>query len=254
MDGEMELVIGDGLIGKNLYYYLRKFGDVVLTTRKEVDLGKDEWVVPECDTVYICAAVTKTVECENNPIYSRKVNVENTIKLAGKFKKVVWISSERVFDGSIGYRKKEDIVCPTTEYGMQKAEAEEILLDMGASVIRFSKVLGYRVDLFDTWIKLLENGEVIHPYSDMGMAPIPVELAVNALYRVSRNGTGLYQLSADRDIPYHRIAYHICNQMGKDMELVQPVESGSPHPNTTLESDFDSPNAWDVIHEWWRCR
>ena len=134
-----DLIIGNGLIGRLLSFRL---GCPVLT-RKELDLSKDSWEIPEHDTAYICAGETSTLRCEENPEETRLVNVTNTIKLARRLNNVVWLSSERVFDGATPYRKITDKLCPTTEYGRQKAETEKELLKMGATVIRLSKVLGW---------------------------------------------------------------------------------------------------------------
>ena len=244
----MNLIIGNGLIGRHLYYLLRD--DALLLTRKEVDLSKDSWELPECSTAFICAGVTSTEECERHREESQLVNITNTLKLAEMLKpaRVVWISSERVYDGSIPFRKVTDEVCPTTEYGRQKAEAERLLLDLGATVIRFSKVLGWEIPLFEGWIKRLEGNEFIYPYSNVGMSPISVSFAVDILSKIKE--VGLFQVSGDRDISYSQIAYHIANQMGK-VHLVQPVES-KPHPYTTLECNFnvDIPDSWETIEGW----
>ena len=249
----MNLVIGNGLIGRHLYYSLRP--DVVMTSRKEVNLSRDDWELPKCSTAYICAGVTSTQECEEHPEESRLVNVTNTIKLVKRLKasRVVWISSERVYDGSKPYKKVTDEVCPTTEYGKQKAETEKLLLDLGVTVIRFSKVLGWDVPLFEGWISRLERNEFIYPYSNMSMSPMPVSFAVQVLSKVRG---GLYQVSGDKDLSYARVAYHIANQMGKDLALVQPVQT-NPHPYTTLESNIqgiDIPDAWETIYEWCQTR
>src|SRR3990167_2388121 len=98
----MEVVVGSGLIGRQLYYYLRRFKEVVLTTREELDLTRIE-DVPDCEVAYICAGVTSSLECEGNPLKTREVNVQGTVKLCSKLIDkgafVVWLSSERVFDG-----------------------------------------------------------------------------------------------------------------------------------------------------------
>ena len=242
----MDLVIGRGEIGRALYYYLRQFGEV------------ENWGhegIPDKDYTfaYICTGITKTKECEERPLEAYGVNVENTIDLCERFPKGVWISSERVFDGSKPFRDKRDSRSPTTEYGRQKVIAENFLLGEGYGVIRFSKVIGWDVPLFEGWINDIRQGKEIHPFSNMSMAPVSLEYACEVLRKI-RGMRGLYQLSGDEDIPYDRIAKHICNYMGRDTDLVQPVESDRPHPHTTLISDFDRPDSWEVINEWCRKR
>lgn len=248
----MNLIVGNGLIGRHLYYRLR--GDAVMTSRREIDLSGNHWELPQCRKAYICAGETSTEKCEKYPNETRGVNVEGTVKLTGELHgigaDVVFISSERVFDGSRPFRKITDDVCPTTEYGRQKAEAERALLAMGCTVIRFAKVLGWSVPLFGGWIEKLKNNQLIYPYSNMAMAPLPVEFAVEAILRAE----GLCQVSALEDLSYDRIAYHICNYIGADMNLVYPMKAEQGHPNTTLESNMDLniPDAWETIYRWCR--
>ncbi|KKN78459.1 hypothetical protein LCGC14_0349910 [marine sediment metagenome] len=250
----MNLVIGNGLIGRNLYYYLRRMGNAVILGRDVVSLDGTDWDLPESDVAYICAAETSTEKCERYPEETRRINVDGTIRLAEKLKGfVVWLSSERVFDGSKASRNVNDAVCPTTEYGRQKAGIERILLDMGVTVIRLSKVLGYDVPLFEGWITDLKGGRTIYPYSNMSMSPMSVHFVSDILYKIGRDRMGgLLQVSGDSDLTYDRIAYHFANYIGVDLSLVNPVEAEIGHPNTTLESDFDQPDSWETIYGWCR--
>ncbi len=258
----MDLIIGDGLIGRNLCYYLRQFRGVHLTRRSEVDLSKDRWEIPGCKVAYICAGKTSTVECRDFPEATRLVNVINTVKLSrellerGTF--VVWISSERVFDGTMSYRGIDGRTCPTTEYGRQKEEAERELLGLGVTVVRFSKVIGWSVPLFEGWVECLGNGQAIHPYSNVAMSPMSVRFAVEVLYKLAKEQMqGLYQVSADVDISYAQGANYIANYLGLDIGKVVPVESLEPHLHTTLESNIegiDIPDAWVTIQDWCKNR
>ena len=249
------LIIGNGLIGRHIYYLLR--GDALLLSRKEVDLSKDSWELPKCSTVYICAVITSTKYCEEHREESQLVNITNTVKLAERLSpvRVVWISSERVFDGSVPFRRVSDEVCPTTEYGRQKVITERLLLERGATVVRFSKVIGWSMPLFDSWVSDLRVGVPIFPFRNIGMSPLPVLFVARYLSRIGLKG--LHQVSALEDISYDRIALYIANYLGVATGLVQPVDALVGHSNTTLESDgaeielgLNIPEAWDTIR-WW---
>uniref|UniRef100_A0A6M3J824 Putative dTDP-4-dehydrorhamnose reductase n=1 Tax=viral metagenome TaxID=1070528 RepID=A0A6M3J824_9ZZZZ len=255
----MKLIIGNGEIGSALYAHLRKFGETQYTSRNGVgvhlDLG-EKWILPPCETAYICSGKTKTKECEDDPEGTRFINVIQTVKLANELvergTRVIFISSERVFNGLVPFRKVNDPYSPTTEYGRQKVEAELAL--RGVTVIRFGKVLGWDVPLFEGWIEDLLDGRPIYPFSDVGMAPVSLEFAVEMLRRVE-GLAGTHQISGDRDLSYDRIAFYIANNMGADLSLVRPVKS-VPHPFTTLESDLPDligvnvPDSWNTIEEW----
>ena len=243
---DVSLVIGaDGLMGRALVNYLTHIGKTVLETTRRLDtiserrvfldLTKDvsDWHPPcQVSVAYLCAAVTLLERCRKEPAQSAMVNVHNTIALAktlvasGTF--VVFPSTNLVYDGSIPFRKADDPVCPLTEYGWQKSEAEKLLLALGdlISVVRFTKVIGPNMPLFKGWIQTLRNNEVIHPFSDMVMAPVPLPFAVDVFRRVAEARLpGIVQVSGERDVTYKQVAYHIAPCISARLDLVQPLRS-----------------------------
>ena len=108
------LVIGsNGFIGKRLVETLPTFGiEVTGADRTDIDLlnlDLKRWLT--FDVVYICAGVTKFLDCESNPDAYR-VNVDAPIEIGRFYDKVVFLSSEVVEKGL------------HTAYGLQKALAE----------------------------------------------------------------------------------------------------------------------------------
>ena len=114
------LVIGaTGKIGEKLTQALRAAGhDVVTPTRKELDLlalPADLFTVADnVDVVYICAAMTRFIDCESNPDAYR-VNVDAAVEIARQYRyaKVIYLSSEAVEKAL------------HTNYGLHKALAEQ---------------------------------------------------------------------------------------------------------------------------------
>ena len=280
---DRRLVIGaDGLIGRALSAHLKSAGAAVIeTTRKPdsvsdkrlfLDIAKDisDWQLPEHISVaYLCAAATSLVNCKKDPFHTKKINVTNTVALARKLVEqgafVVFPSTNLVFDGSVAFQKADYPACPNTEYGRQKAEAEIQLLNLGESVatVRFTKILGLDTPLFKGWIEALRNNEIIHPFSDMVMSPVPLSSAVEVLYRIAEKRlSGIVQVSGKEDVSYEQAAYFIARGIGARKELFQPVkstESGidmeAAPLNTTLDtSRMESalgmmpPDIWKTIY------
>lgn len=279
---EKWLVIGaDGLIGRALADYLKIVGKSVLETTKRpdtisekrllLDLAEDisDWQLPEHISVaYICAAVTSLSDCRKDPSQTKKINVTNTIALAGRLVEkgafVVFPSTNLVFDGSAPFQRADYPVCPNTEYGRQKAEAERELLKLGepVAIVRFTKILGHDTPLFRGWIKALKNNEVIHPFSDMVMSPVPLSFVVEVLYRVAwQRRPGIFQVSGREDISYAAAAHFIADRIGARQELVQPIrttESGIDIEAVSLNTTLDTsrmenelgmlpPDTWETI-------
>jgi len=262
---DVTLVVGaDGLIGRALV-------DLLLLTRKPVigttrrpdtitekrmfhDLSKDisRWN-PPCDisVAYICAGVSSIEHCQKYATQSAIVNIYNTVELAKKLVKsgtfIIFPSTNLVYDGSVPFRKANDPACPLTEYGRQKAEAERQLLSLGKSisVVRFTKILGSKMPLFEGWVRALKNDEAIHLFSDMVMAPVLLNCVMSILRIVADlRLPGILQVSGKKDISYEEAACIGARLLGFDVDLVKPItvmESRNymePVPaNTTLNID-----------------
>ena len=281
---EKWLVIGaDGLIGRALSDYLKIVGKPVLETTKRpdtisekrllLDLAEDisDWQLPEHISVaYICAAVTSLSDCRKDPSQTKKINVTNTVVLARKLVEqgvfVVFPSTNLVYDGLVPSLEPDAPVCPKTEYGRQKAEAEKQLMSLEemVAIVRFTKILGTETPLFKEWIKALKNNKVIHPFSDMVISPVPLSFAVEVLYRVAEKRLpGIVQVSGRQDVTYEQVALYIAKRIGAGQEQIQPIkakESGlnieTLCSNTTLdisrlknELKVMPPDVWKTIED-----
>jgi dTDP-4-dehydrorhamnose reductase len=275
------LIVGaDSRIGGALWKKLEAEGSEVSGTSRRrptpqgqvyLDLASDptEWTLPKtADVVFLCAAISALRACQEDPIRSRLVNLTNTVLLAEKMHEagaiVVFLSTNRVYDGTVPYRQSTDEPCPTTEYGRQKAETERQLLALGERVVvvRLSKVLAPGESLFYQWREALERGKTIHPFSNMATAAISLDFAVQALCRAAASGkSGIFQVSADREVTYAQAAERLAAQLGADPKLVRPKElndelfqSNEPPCHAALdcsrlkmELGLEPPDVWQAI-------
>lgn len=126
-------VIGaHGKIGRSLVPVLKSRGhDVQAVVRADLDLLNLPQHCPlamQGNVVYICAAMTRFIDCEANPDAYR-VNVDAPAHIARWFPRTVYLSSEAVERAL------------HTNYGMQKALAEMGVRREAAAVIaRLGKV------------------------------------------------------------------------------------------------------------------
>ncbi|RXZ33725.1 NAD-dependent epimerase/dehydratase family protein [Oxalobacteraceae bacterium CAVE-383] len=198
----------------------------------DLSQSTDDWMLPSSpvDVAFLCAAVTSQAQCESDPEATHEVNVEKTCALAkeltaaGTF--VVFISTSLVLDGQTPYANTKQSINPQTIYGRQKAEAEQYLLGLGdaVAVVRFGKVIAPGAPLFENWATDLRAGKIIHPFSDMVIAPVALPFAVEVLRRVAQmQCPGILQASAANDITYAEAAQIIAKNVGADPALVVPV-------------------------------
>ena len=79
-----------------------------------------------------------------------------------------------------------------------------------------------------SWKQALLNNEVIYPFSDMFISPVPLSFAVKILSLViAKRLPGILQVSGDRDISYYEAARLGAQLLGANEYLLQPTPS--PH-------------------------
>src|SRR6266851_3934582 len=129
------IVGGDSMIGRALVERIRcSGGEAAGTTRRGdaaqplfADLGTKRWNLDgSFDVAIICAAVARFADCSRDPAASRGVNVDGVVsiatELASRGSRILFVSTNSVFDGSVPRPLARDNLAPVTEYGKQKAE------------------------------------------------------------------------------------------------------------------------------------
>jgi len=244
---DLSLVIGaNGLLGSSLTFNLKLHDErfIESTHRKNtcsqsrmyLDLAvpwDDTWSPPKgVSVVYMCAAVASLEKCRSDPKGSARINVENTVNIAKKCTEndifFVFPSTNLVFDGSIPFRKPDEIRSPMTEYGRQKAEAEKKLLALGkdVAIVRFTKIISSGMQLIHTWCDDLRSSRIISPLSDYVMSPVPNIMAGEIIHRIGQERIhGIHQVSGPEDITYADAAYHIAKRLHVEKKLIRPITS-----------------------------
>src|SRR5437870_859257 len=168
------LVGGDSEIGAATARHLRDLGiQVVATTRRRECVAADrpfldlalplaEWRPPgDTGAACILAAISRLQACEEDPAGSSFINVTQTIALAEKLLEggisVLFLSTDKVFDGTRPHMPADAPMNPVSEYGRQKASTEEALrrqMQAGApvAVLRLAKVVSPGMPLLRQWI------------------------------------------------------------------------------------------------------
>lgn len=238
------LIIGaDGLIGKTLASDFESSGNLVWKTTRHreqvgdgcilLDISSDpeNWLIPSISfhVAVICAAITSIEQCRIDPIGTAKTNIDGVVSLAnllinrGVF--VVFLSSNLVFDGNQPFAKSTDPVNPITEYGRQKALVEQKLMQLSerVSIVRFSKILGPDFHLYRQWKYELSIGNIINPFNNVLLSPVPLRFATQVLHRIAiEQIAGITQVSATQDISYHEVAQFLARKFEFDFDLIQP--------------------------------
>lgn len=280
------IVGGNSEIASVTAAHLRRAGyDVAATTRRKdrvaadrpfLDLGnlREDWPIPDgLGAACFCAAIARLADCARDPEGSARVNVGGTVALADRLLArripILFLSTDKVFDGSRPQVPADTPPCPVSEYGRQKAAAEAVLGERmregaPATILRLAKVVSSGMELLRQWIASLRAGKPIRAFDDMMMAPTPVGLVAAAIEHLLREPTaGVFQLTGPRDVAYSEVALHLARRVGADpglVELVSAYTAGLPEGSTAANTTLDSrvlrerfgiavPDALEVIDE-----
>ncbi|MBL8839085.1 MAG: sugar nucleotide-binding protein [Alphaproteobacteria bacterium] len=277
------IIGGDSTIGEATARYLRERAHtVVATTRRQDRVGPmrpfldlssplNAWTPPQGAGACVCAAVARIAACETDPAGSAFVNVDQTLvaidRLLESGASVVFLSSDKVFDGSRAVVPPDAPVCPATAYGRQKARVEAALRErmaagLPAAILRLAKVIAPDTALLQDWVVALRNRKPVRAFHDMVAAPVPVALVARAVAALlDDRAHGIFQLSGPRDVPYSALALELARRLGAQESLVCPesvsalgLPTGATSKHTTLDSSLLAdryglhvPDAFDVL-------
>jgi dTDP-4-dehydrorhamnose reductase len=259
-------------------------GQVLATTRRlpasasavrlDFNAPIEDFVVPvgvRCACIFV--AVARLAACAADPAGSAHINVRQTLALTDRFAAqgiyTLFLSTNQVFNGDSPHVPADAPVSPVSEYGRQKAEAENMLrarMSHGAPVgiLRLAKVVSPGMALVSAWKRELSAGRPIRAFDDMTMAPIPIEVVAASIARMMEDRLSLVaQLTGPRDVTYAEVGRLVAKSLEADPRLVQPVsalDNGMPHGSTPRHTTLDSsllfaryglaaPDAFDVIGE-----
>lgn len=156
------IVGASGLVGSNCLKHFREqgwdaigsyfsypIGDLVFyNTLQPDDAANFDAVAWSPDVIVHCGALTHVDYCETNPEESYEKTVKSTLNLIELSKKcnarMVYLSTDYVFDGENGPYKETDPTNPLSVYGKHKLEGEEAVLKEvpGALVLRVTNIYG----------------------------------------------------------------------------------------------------------------
>ena len=107
----------------------------LLDSRQMVDYLRDL----DVDTIIHCAAYTNVVESEKNPDMAINTNIIGTINILNICKdkniRLVYISTDYVFDGKKGDYDVDDCIGPVSNYAKTKAAAELVVRTYKKSLV-----------------------------------------------------------------------------------------------------------------------
>jgi dTDP-4-dehydrorhamnose reductase len=199
-------------------------------------------ILDEVDPFLIIhAAVMQVDACERDAQLAHRVNIEAPRTIAGwcarNERRLVYISSDLVFDGTSGWYKENDAPLPVMRYGENKFGAEKAVLEVcpNACVARLPLMYGYPVvatqggsppgnNFFMTTMQSLQRGEKVRVFSDQYRTPgLVTNMAAAVLELAASDFKGIVHLAGTQRCSREEIARHLCRLTGFNENLLKPV-------------------------------
>ena len=215
-------------------------------------------VRPSC--IIQSAALTNLDYCEENKHQADIVNTHSVEILAQWAKRnhsrLIFVSSDMVFDGESGYYTETDIPEPINYYGKTKLRAEAIIRDAldNYVIARSALIYGSAItngSSFSDWIiRRLEAQECVPLFTDQYRTPIMVKNLAAALVELANNDyTGTLHLGGSERVDRYNFGVTLANLLNYNISLLEKrkmksVKSAAPRPR---DVSFDIKKAQQVL-------
>jgi len=181
-------------------------------------------------------SITNVDYCETHKDEAWNVNVNSLYNIAETCKilgcKLVFISTDYVFDGKKLSYGEEDKVCPVNYYGCTKVIGEKILDDLNVNHIITRTTVLYGVGMsnkktFVNWVlENLQAGKEIKVVIDQFNKPTLVDDLAKVICELYELGlTGLFHAFGSDYINRYDFAVKIAKTFGLNKNLIKPITS-----------------------------
>ena len=186
------------------------------------------------DVVIHTASETNVDKCETEKEHAWKTNVEGTRNIALACSeanaKLVYISTDYVFDGEKGLYTEKDKPNPINYYGVTKLEGENQVTQhcQNYAVLRTSVLYGWHPwkQNFATWVinQLKQNKEITVVEDHYNTPTLADNLAEITLEAIQKDLQGLYHASGSERVSRYAFAKQIAKAFNLDPNLIKSIK------------------------------
>jgi dTDP-4-dehydrorhamnose reductase len=206
------------------------------------------WARP--DVVIHAAAIGSVDFAERNRDATRKVNVGGTEIVVGLCQtfnsRLIYISSNAVFDGRTPFYSETAPVNPINYYGQLKVEAENLVQAGGIpwAIVRPILLYGWpypgeRDNPVVWWVNSLENRKPIKVVDNVWTKPLPAWSVAEVIWAIiQQNRTGIYHAAGRDHLSLYQFALLTAAVFDLDAGMITPVPDSyfpeiAPRPQDT---------------------
>lgn len=237
-----------GLLGNNLAHYFKDKYEVtglysshpvvirgVRTERCDLlhDISICKFISDFKPSLIIhCASLTNIDQCESDTKLTEELNViatKNIVEaIADKDIKLVYISTDAVYDGIKGDFTEDDEINPLNFYGLSKYKGERYAFGKEHSLILRTNIFGWNIQdkkSLGEWILEELNGQRrISGFKDAYFSSIyTMELARVIDIAIKKNLSGIYNCGSPNSCSKYEFAIKLAECFGLDKTLIAPI-------------------------------
>jgi len=179
--------------------------------------------------VIIPAALPNVNLCETDKDLAKKINlgiVENVLRFIPKDCKIIFFSTDYIFDGKNGPYSEEDEPNPINYYGKLKLECEDMIKKSGHEyiIIRTTGIFGWelgRKNFFYKVFDTLETGKELCIPNDQFGNPTYVKDMISAVTTlIEKKCAGIYNVVGPECISRYEFAKRIADYFSLNKNLI----------------------------------
>lgn len=185
------------------------------------------------NVVIHAAAIGDIDFCENHPETAHAVNVGMTQSVAQccrhRGTRLIYLSTDNVFDGTRGNYTEEDHPSPSNEYARTKAAGEAIVSALdGAVIVRVALVMGFGLlgggnSFLERTVPLFREGRTIYVPPEEIRTPIDVVTLGRALLELAAlDWTGILHLAGNEALDRVSLTRRLAKLLGYSPDTVVP--------------------------------
>ena len=183
------------------------------------------------EVVVHLAAMADVGTAERDPQRAQAVNVDGTAEIVRLCRRnssrLVFVSTEYVFDGRRGPYSEDATPSPTTQYGRTKRDAEVEVAELGfaGSVVRTSIVYGWPLQRHRNFVPMLierlRSGQPYRASTTVMRSPVYVEHLADGIARlVEEDHPGINHIAGRDWVSMYEFALAVAKEFGLDRDLV----------------------------------
>jgi dTDP-4-dehydrorhamnose reductase len=184
------------------------------------------------EAVLHLAAMSRAESVRLDPERGHRVNVEATRRIADwcdrRGCRLVFTSTDLVFDGSRPWNREDDPAEPVLAYGRTKRAAEPFVVESSRGLVaRLSLLYGFSRDgrdsYFDRTVAALRRGERPSFFEDEFRTPLDLATAARILVALTRSeATGIVHVAGRERMSRFDMIRRAAVALGLDPSLVRP--------------------------------